>query len=95
MMSTNKYVGSSFDVFLEEEGILAEAQAIEVKRVIAYQILQEMEERRISKGELAEMMKTSRSSLDRLLDPENPAVTLLTLESATLALGKELKVEIA
>lgn len=95
MMSTNKYVGSSFDVFLEEEGILAEAQAIEVKRVIAYQILQEMEERRISKGELAEMMKTSRSSLDRLLDPENPAVTLLTLESATLALGKELKVVIA
>lgn len=61
----------------------------------ACQIEQEMKDRHISKSTLANMMRTSRSSLDRLLDPENPSVTLLTLESAALALDKKLKVQIA
>ncbi len=94
-MTTNKHVGSDFDEFLEDEGILAETEATAVKRVIAYQIRQEMEARHISKSMLAEMMRTSRSSLDRLLDPDNGSVTLLTLESAALALGKKLKVQIS
>ncbi len=90
----NKHVGSDFDEFLEEEGILAETEATAVKRVIAYQIEQEMKERHISKSALARMMNTSRSSLDRLLDPENASVTLLTLESAAQALGKRLTVQL-
>lgn len=94
-MKKNEYIGSDFDDFLQEEGLLAEAEATAVKRVIAYQIEKEMAERRISKSALARVMQTSRSSLDRLLDPENASVTLLTLESVALALGKKLKVQLA
>ena len=90
----NKYIGSNFDEFLQEEGLLAETEAVAIKRVIAHQINREMAERHISKRALARMMRTSRSSLDRLLDPENPSVTLLTLESVAFALGKRLKVQL-
>ena len=94
-MKKNQHIGSNFDEFLRDEGLLAEAQATAVKRVIAFQIEKEMEERRMSKSQLAKTMKTSRSALDRLLDPENASVTLLTLESAAIALGKRLKVQLA
>lgn len=94
-MNSNRHVGTNFDDFLKEERLLAEAEATAVKRVLAYQIDQEMAERRISKSALARAMQTSRSSLDRLLDPENASVTLLTLESVALALGKKLKVQLA
>ena len=94
-MKQNGHIGSSFDDFLQEEGLLAEAEATAVKRVIAYQIEREMAERSLSKSALAGMMQTSRSSLDRLLDPENASVTLLTLESVAHALGKKLKVQLA
>ena len=91
----NRHIGTSFDDFLQEEGLLATAEATAVKRIIAYQIEKEMETRHISKSALARMMQTSRSSLDRLLDPENASVTLLTMESAALALGRKLKVQLA
>lgn len=91
----NKHIGTSFDDFLQDEGLLAEAEAAAVKRVIAHQIQKEMEERHISKSGLARMMKTSRSSLDRLLDPDNASVTLLTMESAALALGRKLRIQLA
>jgi DNA-binding Xre family transcriptional regulator len=94
-MKKNRHIGSNFDDFLQEEGLLAEAEATAVKRVIAYQIEKEMAERQISKSAMARIMRTSRSSLDRLLDPENASVTLLTLESVALALGKRLKVQLA
>ena len=94
-MRENKHIGSKFDDFLQDEGLLAEAEATAVKRVLAHQIEKEMAERHISKSALASMMQTSRSSLDRLLDPDNPSVTLLTLESVALALGKKLRVQIA
>jgi len=94
-MNKNKHIGSSFDEFLQDEGILAEAEASAVKRVLAYQIEKEMSDRNISKSALANMMKTSRSSLNRLLDPANSSVTLLTLQSVALALGKKLKVQMA
>lgn len=94
-MKTNQHVGSSFDDFLQEEGLLAEAEATAVKRVLAHQIEKEMTERNLTKRALAGRMQTSRSSLDRLLDPENASVTLLTLESVALALGKKLKVQLA
>lgn len=90
----NRHIGSNFDDFLQEEGLLAEAEATAAKRVIAHQIRREMEKRRITKSELARMMQTSRSSLDRLLDPEQASVTLLTMESAALALGKKLSVQL-
>jgi antitoxin HicB len=92
-MKKNEHIGSSFDDFLEEEGLLAEAEAAAVKRVLAYQIEKEMAAQHISKTVLARRMRTSRSALDRLLDPENPSVTLLTLESVALALGKRLEVQ--
>lgn len=94
-MKNNQHVGSSFDDFLQEEGLLAEAEATAVKRVLAYQIEKEMAARHLTKRTLAGRMQTSRSSLDRLLDPENASVTLLTLESVALALGKKLKVQLA
>ncbi len=89
----NKHVGSSFDDFLQEEGLMVEAEATALKRVLAYQIKQEMELRHLTKTTLAKMMKTSRSSVDRLLDPNNSSITLLTLENVAVALGKKLKLQ--
>lgn len=94
-MTSNKHAGSNFDDFLAEENIQAEVEATALKRVIAFQLEQAMEKGNISKVELAERMKTSRSSLNRLLDPTNVSVTLQTLEKAALAIGKKLKVELA
>jgi len=91
----NKHIGTSFDDFLEEENILAATEATAVKRILAYQIEKEMQERQLTKSALARIMRTSRSALDRLLDPENASVTLLTLESVAHALGKKLKVQLA
>lgn len=89
-----KHIGSDFDDFLRDEGVLDEAEAIATKRVIAYQLAQEMERANISQSELARRMKTSRSSVERLLDPANPSVTLVTLERAASAIGKRLKVQL-
>lgn len=91
----NKHVGSDFDDFLQDEGLLAEAESTAIKRILAYQIQKEMEERHLTKTALARLMNTSRSSLGRLLDPENPSVTLVTMENAAVALGKRLKVQLA
>jgi antitoxin HicB len=90
----NKHIGSSFDDFLAEEGLLAETEAVALKRVIAFQIENEMTRAGLSKTELASRMDTSRSAVDRLLDPENHAVTLRTLERAASMLGKRLKLEL-
>jgi len=91
----NKHLGSDFDDFLQDEGLLAEAEATAIKRVLAFQIEKEMEKRQLTKSALAKLMNTSRSSLDRLLDPDNPSVTLVTMESAAIALGKKLKIQLA
>jgi len=88
-----EYLGSDFDEFLAEEGLLAEAEAVAVKRVIAYQVEALMQEKQLSKSAMARRMATSRASLNRLLDPTNESVTLQTLERAALALGKRLRVE--
>jgi len=93
MMGT-KNIGSSFDGFLEEEGLLEEATATAVKRYIAFQLTRKMAENNLSKSEMARRMETSRSALDRLLDPSNPSVTLQTLQSAAHVLGGRLKVEL-
>lgn len=91
----DKHIGSNFDDFLEEEGLLAEAEAIAIKRVVAYQVARMMEDQKMSKTAMAKRMKTSRSALDRLLDPKNTSVTLQTLERAAHAIGKRLRVEFA
>ena len=88
-----KYLGSDFDDFLAEEGILAETEAVAIKRVIAFQVAQLMEDQNLTKTAMAERMNTSRAALNRLLDPTNKSVTLQTLESAALALEKRLRVE--
>lgn len=90
-----KHLGANFDDFLREERLLDQVQAAAVKRVIAYQIVQEMKRRKLTKSKMATLMKTSRAALERLLDPENPSVTLFTLERAASVLGKQLKVELA
>ena len=91
----NDHVGSNFDDFLEAEGILAETEAVAVKRVIAFQVEQMMKEQSISKTEMSRRMNTSRAALNRLLDPKNQAVTLQTLDRAAHALGKRLQIYIA
>lgn len=84
----NQYIGSNFDTFLEEEGILSEVEAIAIKRVIAYQIQEAMNQAGLSKSEMAKRMNTSRSSLQRLLDPKNSSLNLQTITKAALVLGK-------
>lgn len=87
-------IGSDFDDFLEEEGLLEDVTAVAVKRYIAFQIAKKMDETKLSKAEMARRMETSRSALDRLLDPDNPSVTLQTLQCAVQALGGRLKIEL-
>ena len=89
-----KHIGSDFDDFLRDEGVLDDAEAVATKRVIAFQIAREMESAHISQSELARRMNTSRSAVERLLDPTNPSVTLQTLERAARAVGKRLKVQL-
>ena len=93
-MTNATHVGSSFDNLLEEEGILAEVSAIALKRVLAWQIAQAMESQGFSKASMADAMNTSHSALDRLLDPENIAVTLKTMDRAATVLGKQLRIEL-
>lgn len=88
-----KHLGSDFDDFLRDEGLLEEAEAVASKRVLAYQIARAMEQRKLTKAAMARQMGTSRSSLDRLLDPQMPSVTLLTIERAARALGKRVRIE--
>jgi DNA-binding Xre family transcriptional regulator len=85
--------GSSFDSFLEEEGILEEVEAVAIKRVIAWQLAEAMRASKVSKKAMAERIGTSRSQLDRLLDPENSSVHLQTIAKAARAIGKRLRVE--
>lgn len=90
--TTNTHLGSSMDDLLDADGMLAEAVA--VKRVIAWQIDQAMTTERLGKAEMARRMNTSRASLDRLLDPDNVSVTLRTLHKAAAALDKRLAIEL-
>ena len=87
------YIGSNFDDFLHEEKLLEGVEAAAVKRVLAFQVEQEMKQRRLSKTDMANRMKTSRAAVERLLDPSNTSITLATLGRAAAALGKNLSVE--
>ena len=87
-------IGSSFDDWLREEGIYEETTAAAIKRVLARQIIQDMAKQQLSKSEMAKRMRTSRAALDRLLDPENAAVTLNTLFKAASAVGRQIRLEL-
>lgn len=90
----NKHIGSNFDDFLKEEGLLEESTAIAAKRVFVYQLEKEMKKQKIDKTEFASRLDTSRSAVDRILDPKCPS-TLQTFAKAAQALGKHLKISLA
>src|SRR5712692_2213702 len=87
-------IGSSFDDFLKEEGIYEEVTARAIKRVIARLLDALMQDQGLTKSALAKKMHTSRTQLDRLLDPENESVTLGTLTRAAQAVGRQLRMEL-
>jgi antitoxin HicB len=87
--------GSSFDGFLKEAGIKEEVEAVAIKRVLAWQLERAMEEQQKTKQAMARELRTSRSQLDRLLDPRNVSVTLDTISRAARAVGKRLVIRIA
>jgi antitoxin HicB len=91
----NPHSGSTFDSFLEKEGIREEVEAVAIKRVLAWQLQQEMKKQQKTKQEMARELQTSRSQLDRLLDPRNTAVSLETITRAARVLGKTVVLRIA
>lgn len=90
----NRHFGSSFESWLDEEGIREEVTAAAAKSVIAEQIAAEMKRQKISKVRMAELMQTSRAQVDRLLDPTSGAATVDTLLRAARAVGRELRLEL-
>ena len=90
-----KHIGSDFDDFLAEEAMLQETTAVAMKRVIAWQIAQEMQTQHLTKTALAKKMHTSRTALNRLLDENDASLTLTTLVSAAAALGKKIDLRLA
>ena len=92
--TTSIHSGSSFDDFLEVEGIRNEVEGVAIKRVLAWLFEQEMRKQKKTKQGMAKELRTSRSQLDRLLDPINTAVSLETLTRAAGVLGKQLVFEI-
>lgn len=93
MAARIKSVGSGFDEFLQADGLLEEASAIAMKRVIAWQLAQAMKAKGLSKFSMAKRMGTSRAHLDRILDASDPGLTLATLSKAARAVGCRVKVE--
>lgn len=94
MRFKKEHIGSSVEDFLEEEGILEESTARAIKAVIAWQLAEQMKAKRISKKRLAELMKTSRAQIDRILDPNKGNVTIETLQRAAALLGRRVRVEL-
>ncbi|EQD36117.1 hypothetical protein B1A_17998 [mine drainage metagenome] len=90
---SNRHIGSSLDDFLKEEGIFEETQAIAIKEVVAWQLADAMEKQSMSKTRLAVLLKTSRSQVDRLLDPTRD-VTLSSLQRAAALVGRKVQIEL-
>ena len=86
-----KHLGSKFEDFLAEDGILEECRAAAIKFKIAHELQQAMTAGRISKAEIAKRLKTSRTGVDRLLDPENTSITLNTMAKVATLLGKRIE----
>ena len=90
---SNKHMGSSIDDFLKVEGIFEEAQAQAVKEVVAWQLTEAMKKKKISKNKLAKLLKTSRTQVDRILDPKND-ITLGSLQRAAAMVGRRITIEL-
>jgi antitoxin HicB len=93
-MATNPHKGTAFDDFLKEEGILEDASSAALKKVLVWQLEQEMERLNLTKSALATRMHTSRSQLDRLLDPEKTGVSLETIQRAAHEVGRQVRIEL-
>src|SRR4029077_8888662 len=93
MVRTNPHLGSSFESWLDEAGIREEVTAAAIKAVIAQQLAAEMKKKRITKQRMAQLMKTSRAQVDRLLDPENGSATIESLQRAARIVGRELRMQ--
>lgn len=89
-----KNIGSTFDSWLREEGLYKEVSATAIKRVVARQVETAMQQKGLTKAEMARRMHTSRAAIDRLLDPDNDAVTLGTLRKAAAAVGREIRLQL-
>jgi len=89
----SKHIGSSLDDFLKKEGIYEETQALAIKEVVVWQLTEAMEKQSLSKSRLATLLKTSRSQVDRLLDPTCD-VTLSTLQRAAALVGRKVQIEL-
>jgi antitoxin HicB len=94
MAKQNAHRGSTLDAFLESEGVLGEFQARAIKEVIAWQLAEAMKERKLTKTRLAEMMQTSRTQINRMLDPNDGNVTIATLQRAAALVGRRVQVEL-
>ena len=94
-LADNRHRGSSLDDFLEADGVLPEFQARAIKEVIAWQLAAAMKERNLSKAGLARLMHTSRTQVDRVLDPDNGNVTIETLQRAAALVGRRVQLELA
>lgn len=90
----NEFLGSSVDDFMRDEGVYEHCQAVAIKRVIAYQLLDFMNENKITKTAMANKLQTSRSGLNRLLNEENTSITLDTMMRAASVVGKKLSFEL-
>ena len=91
-MANKKCIGSKFDDFLEEEGLLQESESVAIKRVIAYALEQKMLADNMSVNRLAKELDTSRTAISRILDPENTSITLNTIEKVAKYLGKRVTI---
>ncbi len=94
MKKQNPHIGSSFESWLDEQGLREEASAAAIKSVLSMQIIAAMKDKGLSKTRMAEIMQTSRAQVDRLLDPQNMNATLETLLRAAKAVGRELHLEL-
>jgi antitoxin HicB len=90
----DRHSGSSFDSFLAEQGMLAEIEAVALKRVLAWQLKQAMDQQQISKQKMAKQLGTSRSQVDRLLDPAYTGISIATVSKAAHVIGKRIRLEI-
>jgi antitoxin HicB len=94
MKKKNRHVGSTFESWLNEAGIREEVTVAAIKAVIARQLATEMKKKKLTKKRMAELMKTSRTQLDRLLDPDNGNATIESLQRAAKIVGRELRMEL-
>jgi predicted XRE-type DNA-binding protein len=93
-MKRNSHVGSDFEDFLRNEGLLEEVQAAAIKRALTSQLAQSMQEAQLTKAAMARRMRSTRAQVDRLLDPDNHSATLSTIVKAAQAVGKRVKISL-